>query len=474
MKYRSGTKRAYLAITLIFIAPSQPTHAWPSLSTYKDKIQTYWNDNPGIHTPTFIAGGLLTAAAAIRLIWWLAQDRRSDEQVISDTQRLCQTTTQKYNRMVATLEQAQLHSHKTINEHLLVQFIESGVDTYYLQALDNTLSKLNKEHDTLSARITHAKPDALIQRMKVMQQDICVLIARLNPLSNFIHYHIGYINLYMTAATLQETYGPARIVQHSQPELINFVRTRASAFSSYPYIDFVEKIEKGISTLKSRIHAASYAQNTDLAQDAQRLLNDLMIIKGTVASTCEYSHDIHNRELARLQQEKEEAERARIQAKKDRLQMAALAVQAQAEAERMRMQAEQNRIALERQKLEQDKKAQQLKEQPLQKEQERATQAALQREQARLEREYAAAQQAHYEAWQRAQQAAAAYQPQMPAPSAPPLEQETAQTHNYQMPEPSAPLLEEEEDLDALFTTLDKELQFETQETEQFQKDHDF
>jgi hypothetical protein len=478
MKQSARMKIALLATALVIAVPCQAAPP-PWMSRFKNAAQTWWQDNPNMKTPLLVAGATVGAGILIGLIWWLAQDRRSNEQVIMDTQHLCRTSTDKYNRMLMVLEQAQLTSHKTINEFLLVKFIESGVDRYYLNALDNTLSKLNKENNTLSTRIAHTKSDDLYKRIQVMQQDIFALVTRLNGLSNFIHYHHAYIELYKVAAQLQETYGQARICKHSQAELLAVVHTNASLFTAYPYFDFVEKIERAIDNLKSLLRDASYANSTDLVHDTQELLNDLLVVKGTVASTREYRDDVHKREVARMQLAKEAAELARIRAEQQRNEMAAVAARLHAETERVRAETEKNRVALERQRLEEQKKANQLKEQQLQQQKsdlERAKLAAqnqaLQREQERLERERAAAQQAQYDAWQRAQQAAA-YQQQY-APSAPPMEEEAAQKHDYSQPIPSAPPLEEEEDLDALFAAMDKDLQFETQETEQFQKDHGF
>jgi chromosome segregation ATPase len=317
----------------------------------------------------------------------------------------------------------------------------------------------------------------LSKRMQAIQHDIFALVTRLNGLHTFIHYHMGYIELYKTAAHLQETYGQARVHQRSQTDLLTYVRANSSVFTAYPYFDFVEKAERAMNTLKSHLHAASYAQSTDLVHDAQELLNDLIVIKGTLASTHEYRDDVHKREVARIQREKEAAELARIQAEQQRDEMAALAAKAQAEAERVRIYAEQQRAALERQKLEEQRKAQHKKEHAIQQQkveleraQLAAQQDAVRHERERLERERAAAaQQAQYDAWHRAREAS--YQQQMPQPSAPPAEEPT---YNYgnNLPEPSAPPADEEEDLDAVFAKMDKELKFETQETEQFQEDH--
>jgi len=478
MKQHARMKIALLTAALIIAVPCQGAPK-PWTTKVKDAAKTWWQDNPNMKTPLLTAGATLGASLLIGLVWWLAQDRRSNEQVIIDTQHLCRTSTDKYNRMLVVLEQAQLTSHKTINELLLVKFIESGVDCYYLHALDNTLSKLNKENNTLSTRIAHTKSDDLYKRMQVMQQDIFALVTRLNGLSNFIHYHSAYIELYKVAAQLQKTYGQARICKHVYAELLVVVRTNASLFTAYPYFDYVEKIERVIDNLKSLLRDASYAQSTDLVHDTQELLNDLLVIKGMVASTHEYRDDVHKREVARMQLEKEAAELARIRAEQQRNEIAAVAARAQAEAQRIRVEAEKNRVALERQRLEEQKKANQLKQQQLQQQKsdlERAKLAAqndaLQREHERLERERVAAQQTQYDAWQRAQQAAA-YQQQY-APSAPPMEEEPAQKYDYSQPVPSAPPVEEEEDLDTLFAAMDKDLQFETQETEQFQKDHGF
>jgi|GEM_PF-3180544 len=477
MKQYKSVKVILLAAAVAVATPCATNPQGWSWTTIKTKAQEWWQAHQGAHTPIFIVATATGATALVGLIWWLAQDRRTDEQVITDAQCTCQTTIDKYLRMITVVEETQLASHKTMNEVLLVKLIDSGVDCYYLDSLDNTIVKLNKENDTLSTRIARAQSEQLNKRMQKIQQDIFALVTRLNGLHTFIHYHMGYIELYKTAAHLQETYGQARVYQRSQTDLLTYVRANSSVFVAYPYFDFVEKAERAINTLKSHLHAASYAQSTDLVHDAQELLNDLIVIKGTLASTQEYRDDVHKREVARIQREKEAAEQARIQAEQQRDAMAALATKAQAEAERMRIQAEQQRVALERQKLEEQKKAQHKKEHAIQQQKvelERAKlasqQEAVRREQERLERERAAAQQAQYDAWHRAREAA--YQQQMPQPSAPPAE-EPAYNYEHNVPQPSVPPVDEkEEDLDAVFANMDKDLKFETQETEQFQKDH--
>jgi len=306
-----------------------------------------------------IGAGLLAAAGAVALVDLYYSE--TDDQLIARIDGACRSIDSEYKQTMDYFgPRAGVGNHapqrpiQSIQEAVLFEFstylwnlpnvtqagYRSGVRSAK-HTLQSCVKDLRKRIHSLESTYLTYEDQRRLSTMRQLLSNAEMLLADITLFSDCLECHKTYLNLYETVGTIHERYAYLIDIVTSgrytaAAEIKQYVLNYSKA--QYPFILFVEAIDRDIATVQSTINVLAYSYESG-RNSAHTLLNRLMMIRNILVSDPQYQEELYQR-LERQRMETFEA-------------------QVRLERERIRVLQQQNRILEERNRIERQKAWQQ-------------------------------------------------------------------------------------------------------------------
>ncbi len=293
-----------------------------------------------------VAGSVVLGAAALVYKWFTREP--SSEALYARARDAYEALCDRYGAM-ELLDQADTLLHCTEQD---LATLAVHRDMKMIPSADVDLRSLRRERDKIQTRIRRdaRKDDKVVHEMRVLLREMNQLDDKLNHLKLFWDEHARFFDLYQQVKKLLNQYGQACDDVYDPTMVKRAVMERSIQLrNEYPYLQFGTMLKSDVDALRSRMNNAQFY--TVLYGKADRLLQSLSGLLGTVASLPEYKDELHLRKQHQLERARVEAmhEKARAERMKaDAMVQQAVAEHEKAHAIHEQAQAERSRADAER------------------------------------------------------------------------------------------------------------------------------